>query len=286
MRLDEQHLQFLANHLAVEERFGTTIPPRLRNAFALRDFTAIEEVSRVQISNHLAAAGYLSQQKERRLERGFRTSLTEAGKKVIARTGTTSNLSEDEIDANIRAFGFQPMDGARNGQMACSIYTPKTWESIDGTKSTPPNGDPAAPNVDDDPMPSALTARERQELLEDLRAELAKESDELDKTRSELATMDADIPLLRRRTRFLTTLLARYNGAATNASNGGTRAGIEREAQRVRDDLRETSASLATMDESEYAALKTDAAVLEAIVEAIREAIAEIEGVETGAARE
>ncbi len=275
MHLNAQSIQFLANLLAVEEWFAGPLPARLRNALAMRDLTDVAETTRTQRPNQLRTFGYL-QHAERVLsgERGFRTWVSENGKNAVAISDTKTNLTEDEIEANIRAFGYEPLEGEKNAKRACPPSTPYVWASLDRT----PEASPTSPDSDG-PKPDgpANLTREQRELLEDLRAEFAKESEALDEAKRQAEAAGADIRPVRRRARFLEALLPRYEEAAARIDTGNPAApGLAIEIVRVREELDDTNARLVGLNEGGLANLESQAAVLECVVSAILEAIAAI----------
>ncbi|MEI6511025.1 MAG: hypothetical protein WCO25_03200 [Candidatus Uhrbacteria bacterium] len=82
-------------------------------------------------------------------ERGYRTFVTDSGKAAVAESGTPSNLTEDEIEANVRAFGFEPMDGTKNAKIACTQYSPDAWISPGAAVvAGDPADEPVSPNRD------------------------------------------------------------------------------------------------------------------------------------------
>ena len=274
MRLNTKSLQFLANLLAVEVWFDGPLPARLRNALAMRDLTGVKENTRVQMPNQLRTFGYLSDAPESHLaERGFRTFVTDKGKAAVEKSETKSNLTEDEIEANVRAFGFEPMDGKKNAKIACTQYSPDAWISPGAAVARDPADEPASPIPESVARP-AMSELERAELLEDLRAEHAKESQDLETVRGRIAEIRANVLPLRRQARFLETLFARYASYAEKLGAGARRDGLARERDRVRGELDAVKARLETLNDTELSALEDRASVLVLMVDAIIEAIA------------
>ncbi len=275
MRLNAKSLQFLANLLAVEVWFDGPLPARLRNALAMRDLTGVKENTRVQVPNQLRTFGYLSDAPKSHLaERGFRTFVTDEGKAAVEKSETKSNLTEDEIEANVRAFGFEPMDGMKNAKIACTQYSPDAWITPGAAAvARDPADEPASPIPESVARP-AMSELERAELLEDLRAEHAKESQDLETVRGRIAEIRANILPLRRKARFLETLFARYASYAEKLDASARHDGLARERDRVRGELDVVRARLQTLNESDLSALEDRAGVLEAMVNAILEAIA------------
>lgn len=283
MHLNAQDLQYFANLMAVEFWFDAPLPARLRNALAMRDFTNVQESTRIQKPNQLRGAGYLKYAPDiLRGERGYRTVVDEAGKAAVKEAGTKTNLTEDEIEANIRAFGFEPMEGVKNAKRPCSNDTPAVWISPGAAEAPNPTGTKpgAKPTTGSDnatPKENGGLTREENELLEDLRAEYEKESTELDEVRRQAESIGAEIRPVRRRARFLDTLLVRYSAAADRMDRENpAHPGLANEIARVREELHSLNDSLVGLNEGRLTELESRTAVLACVTDAIVEAIAAV----------
>lgn len=278
MSTDQKIVQFLANHLALETRFGGPIPSRLRVALADRDFGSDPRNSRLQRPIQLIHRGLISASPESPDAKGRRTFLSDDGEKEVVRFGTRTNLTDEEIDWNISDFGFRPLDGAWNaGTAQCHMRRSKedsrSWVALDSLRLAT-----ASTNVSgtDEPVssrPSDLSERSIRELLEDLRAEHHKESQALEETMSLLAVARVNALPYERPVLLLEELIRRYEAAAKMQTNEATAAGIRVEIERMRGEL---EVPLAGLTETRLRPLEARAAVLTAVVQAILEAIASL----------